>query len=62
MLGHPIAFMPIPIANMVCIIDGIMTAFNLVRIFDNACLAFLEVTKPSTTATTYTGQFQTVAG
>lgn len=62
MMGHPIAMMPIPIANMVCIIDGIMTAFNLTRIFDNACLAFLEVTKPATTATTYTGMFQTVAG
>lgn len=61
-LGHPIAFMPCPAANLGCITDGIMTAFNLVRIFDNACLAFLEPTKPAVTATNYTGSFMTVAG
>lgn len=61
-MGHPIAWMPCPIANMVCVIDGINTAFNMTRIFDNACLSFLEVCKPSTTATTYTGSFTAVAG
>lgn len=62
MIGHPIAWMPCPVANMVCVADGINTAFNLARVFDDACLAFLEVMKPSTTATTYSGQFVTVAG
>ena len=52
-IGHPIAFMPLPIANQLCITDGIMSAFNLVRIFDDAALALLEVMKPATTATTY---------
>jgi hypothetical protein len=61
-IGHPIAWMPCPIANIVCPVDGINTAFNLTRIFDSACLAFLEVIKPSTTATTYNGMFTTVAG
>jgi len=61
-IGHPIAWMPCPVANMICIADGINTAFNLTRIFDDACLAFLEVCKPATTATTYNGQFMTVAG
>lgn len=61
-IGHPIAFMPLPVANMICVVDGINTAFNLTRIFDDAALAFLEVTKPSTSATTYTGLFTTVAG
>lgn len=61
-IGHPIAFLPMPVANMSTIIDGINTAFNLARIFDNAALAFLEVTKPATTATTYNGQITTVAG
>jgi hypothetical protein len=61
-IGHPIAFMPIPIVNVVCVIDGINTAFNLVRVFDDAALAFLEITKPATNATTYTGMFSTVAG
>jgi len=62
MIGHPIAFLPCPITNMVCISDGINTAFNLARVFDDACLAFLEINKPSTSATTYTGSFTTVAG
>ena len=61
-IGHPIAFLPMPVANMSTIIDGINTAFNLARIFDNAALAFLEITKPATTATTYNGQITTVAG
>jgi hypothetical protein len=61
-IGHPIAWMPCPVVNLVCVADGINTSFNLVRIFDNAALTFLEVTKPATTATNYTGQFETVAG
>lgn len=61
-VGHPIAWMPCPLANIMCVSDGINTAFNLVRIFDDAALAFLEVTKPATTATIYSGQFRTVAG
>lgn len=61
-IGHPIAFLPMPVANMSTIIDGINTAFNLTRIFDNAALAFLEIIKPATTATTYAGQITTVAG
>lgn len=61
-IGHPIAWMPCPLANIVCNVDGINTAFNLARIMDDACLAFLEVAKPATTATIYTGTFTTVAG
>lgn len=61
-IGHPLAWMPCPIANIVCPVDGINTAFNLTRIFDDACMAFLEVIKPSATATTYNGMFSTVAG
>lgn len=61
-IGHPIAWMPCPLANIVCGADGINTAFNLARIFDDAALAFLEVIKPSATATTYTGSFTGVAG
>lgn len=61
-IGHPLAWMPCPVAGMVCVQDGINTAFNLVRIFDSACLALLEVNKPSTAATTYSGSFTTVSG
>lgn len=62
MIGHPIAFMPCPVASQVCQVDGIMTAFNLVRIFDDAALAFLEVTKPTTGTAAYTGMFTSVSG
>lgn len=52
-IGHPICWIPVPIINLVCQADYINTAFNLARIFDDAALAFLEVMKPATTATTY---------
>lgn len=61
-IGHPIAWWPIPIAQMLIPIDGLRSAFNLVRIFDDACLSMLEVLKPATNATTYTGTFSAVAG
>ncbi|UOF80954.1 hypothetical protein [Caudoviricetes sp.] len=60
-IGHPIAFFPCPIANMICTFDGINTAFNLQFIFDNACLSFMEMPKPATTATTYSGIITTVS-
>lgn len=61
-IGHPIAWLPCPVANMVCVTDGINSAFNLARIFDDAALAFLEVCKPATTATTFSGSLTTVSG
>lgn len=61
-IGHPLFWLPIPIVNMICVADGINTAFNLVRIFDDAAIGFLEVTKPATNATSYVGNFITVAG
>lgn len=61
-IGHPLAWLPCPIANMACVTDGINSAFNLARIFDDAALAFLEVSKPATAATTYSGSFTTVSG
>lgn len=60
-IGHAIAMMPCQIANQVCTRDGIATSLNLVRIFDDAALAFLELCKPTTGATTYTGMFAAVA-
>lgn len=61
-IGHPLVWMPCPVANMACQQDGINTAFSLVRVFDGAALAFLEVSKPSTTATTYNGTARFVHG
>lgn len=60
-VAHPIAFMACPVANLVCTIDGINTAFNLAYVFDNACLALMEMPKPATTATSYAGQVTTVS-
>lgn len=61
-IGHPLAWMPCFAANIACLIDGVTTAFNLVRVFDDAALAFLEVSKPTTTSTTYTGTITLVHG
>jgi hypothetical protein len=61
-IGHPLAFVPIPLANCACLWDGINTAFNLVRVFDGAALAWLEISKPSTTATTYNAGVTMVHG
>ena len=61
-IGHPIVWIPCPILNMVTLTDGVNTAMNLTRIFDDACMAMLEVNKVSTGTTIYTGQFFTAAG
>jgi hypothetical protein len=61
-IGHPIAIMPHPVVNLLFVADGINTAFNLTRIFDDAALGFLELVKPATGSTNYTGMFETVAG
>lgn len=55
-IGHPIGWLPCPVANIGFWADGVGSMFDgLTRIFDSACLAFLEVTKPATAATTYSG-------
>lgn len=56
-IGHPIAMLPCPVANMICIRDGVNTALSLTRIFDDAALALLEICKPATTATNYALNF-----
>lgn len=60
-IGHPIAFMPCPIANLICPTDGINTAFNLTRIYDNAALGLIDFQKPATSANTFNGQITVVA-
>lgn len=52
-IGHPLIWCPCPIANLVCTVDGVNTAISLVRIFDDACLALLDVNKTNTTATNF---------
>ena len=61
-IGHPLAWFPCPLANVGCMFDGINTAFNLVRIFDSACMSLLEVSAPATTATNVSGSITIVQG
>jgi hypothetical protein len=60
-IGHPIAFMPCPVTDVVCKMDGINSSFNLVRIFDDACLALLCI-NPASGTMTAAGSFVTVSG
>lgn len=60
-IGHPIAVNSCPIANIACMDDGLYTAMNLTAIFDNACLSFIELPKPATTATSYSGILRAVS-
>ncbi|MGQ9610931.1 MAG: hypothetical protein ACUVWN_16665, partial [bacterium] len=55
MIGHPIGWMSIPLAYTLIPFDWLTSRNQAPRIFNNACLTFLEVMKPSTSATTYTG-------
>lgn len=60
-IGHPIAVNACPIANIACLDDGLYTSLNLTSILDSACLSFLELTKPATNATTYSGLLRAVS-
>lgn len=61
-IGHPLAFCPVGAANTPIIVDGINSAFNLQRVFDEACLTFLELCKSATTATNWWGGIEMVSG
>lgn len=61
-LAHPLALIPQVVANQAVVMDGINSAFNLVELETDCCPAFIEVNKPATTATTYTGQVTLVSG
>jgi hypothetical protein len=60
-VGHPIAINACPIANLACLDDGLYTSLNLTSIFDSACLSFIEMPKPATTATNYSGILRCVS-
>lgn len=61
-LGHPLTWIPCALANFLTQVDLVNTAFSLPRVFDDACLAALEVNKAATTATTYVGGVESVYG
>ena len=61
-IGHPLAILPQPQVNVPYILDGINSAFNLVKIETGACLSLLEYFKSATGAATYSGLIQVVSG
>lgn len=54
-IGHPLGVCLMPIANYVIPFDWLTNRNQAPRIFADAYISFLEMTKPATTATTYTG-------
>lgn len=54
-IGHPLGFMSFPVINSVLPFDWLTNRNQAPCIFPDAYLAFLEINKPATTATTYTG-------
>lgn len=56
MIGHPLGFMSFPVINSFLPFDWLTNRDQAPRIFDSACLAFIEPLKPATTTTTYTGR------
>lgn len=56
MIGHPLGFMSFPVINSMLPFDWLTNRDQAPRIFNDACISFLEPLKPATTATTYTGR------
>jgi hypothetical protein len=61
-IGHPLALVPIPIANVPFIYDGINSAFNLERVYDGACLSLMTPQIATTGGITYNGFIRLVSG
>ena len=61
-IAHPLAMIPFPTANVPIILDGINSAFNLSRIYDNACLALYTPAIATAATINYSGQIKAVAG
>lgn len=60
-VAHLIGLVGCPVANLVCVGDALYTAMQLTSVFDNACISALEMPKPATTATSYSGRLSLVA-
>jgi hypothetical protein len=61
-VAHPIAMMPFGLANVPHVLDGINSAFNLERIYDDACLALYHPAIAVTGTLSYTGMIKLVSG
>lgn len=60
-MGHPLGVMSFPLINSMIPFDWLTNRNQVPRIFADAYLAFLEINKPATTATTYGGSIYTVS-
>jgi hypothetical protein len=60
-VAHLIGLVGCPVANLVCVGDALYTAMQLTSVFDNACLSAIEMPKPATAATSYSGRVSLVA-
>lgn len=60
-IGHPLGFMSFPVINSMMPFDWLTNRNQAPCIFPDAYLAFLEIMKPATTATTYTGIIHAVS-
>ena len=60
-IGHPYMLVPVPLANVPFIYDGINSAFGLQRVYDDACICMMMPAGP-TGAITYTGTVRLVSG
>ena len=60
-IGHPIGIMSFPVINSLLPFDWLTNREQTPRIFDDACLTFLELPKPATTATVYNGRLYATA-
>jgi hypothetical protein len=56
-IGHPIGFMSLPVINNMFPFDWLTNREQAPRIFADAYLSFLEITKPATNASNYVGMF-----
>lgn len=54
-IGHSIGMMTFPVISSLLPFDWLTNREQAPRIFDNACLALLEMPKPTTTAAVYNG-------
>jgi len=54
-IGHPIGIMTMPVSNVTVPFDWLTNRQQAPRIFDNACLSFIEMPRNATTATNYNG-------
>jgi hypothetical protein len=60
-IGHPFGWMSFPVINSFMPFNFLFGADDIApRIFDNACIAFLEPLKPATNTTTYTGKLTAI--